>query len=727
MINTSTEYKKQVLKDGNQWKVLSEVTYSDGTNATLTNADLMENGLSFTDATSQKNKFCVGSFVSKMITLKVCNFENKFNPEKFESAKIHLQLKLFLDETQSWETLDFGTFYVDKHPCSGGIITLTAYNNAVKFEKKYDSTLTYPATLAEILQDACTNCGVILYSVTFPNSTYKVTNRPADDATTYADIVSYVAQLAGCFAKFNADGALVLDWYDTDRFYQDTGDILSGGDFSDYSQEDIISGGDFTDYDQPDTVFGGVFRQDLPAPAQISSLTNYEVASKDICITGVQIVPADSNKPIVKRGREGYVVSIEKNPLAQDNLDSLIDFLAKRLIGFTFRPMSATGWDDPSFEAGDVAVLTDPYGNKYQTIISNLQYEFGNYESFSADAETESENRSVNFDSGAKAVQEAKEETKRQISRYDQAVGSFASMAALAMGLYSTKEQLDDDSYILYWHDKPKLADSQTIWKLTQNVFTVSDDGGKTWRGMDKNGNILAKVLNVIGINADWINTGKISSVSNPNVYFDLIKGIIAASRLVSSDEGATDAYADIGLQEWANTGPTKGMRLFTKDGAFGSITQRDSLSSTVAPHQTLQINTPGDLNIAANTSIAWSEGKNWSCNQLFFGREDDGNGIFRIIRASGKGTIAYVASANSNGTGIYGTPKVFLETVSKKSWINVEDNGIAFGANGEYRGSIDATGFHGWINGHEGIDADITDKNGNVWHFRGGILTGVN
>lgn len=580
MINTSTEYKKQVLKDGNQWKVLSEVTYSDGTNATLTNADIMENGLSFTDATSQKNKFCVGSFVSKMITLKVCNFENKFNPEKFESAKIHLQLELFLDDTQSWETLDFGTFYVDKHPCSGGIITLTAYNNAVKFEKKYDSTLTYPATLAEILQDACTNCGVILYSVTFPNSTYKVTNRPADDATTYADVVSYVAQLAGCFAKFNADGALVLDWYDTDRFYQDTGDILSGGDFSDYSQEDIISGGDFTDYDQPDTVFGGVFRQDLPAPAQISSLTNYEVASKDICITGVQIVPADSNKPIVKRGREGYVVSIEKNPLAQDNLDSLIDFLAKRLIGFTFRPMSATGWDDPSFEAGDVAVLTDPYGNKYQTIISNLQYEFGNYESFSADAETESENRSVNFDSGAKAVQEAKEETKRQISRYDQAVGSFASMAALAMGLYSTKEQLDDGSYILYWHDKPNLADSQTIWKLTQNVFTVSDDGGKTWRGMDKSGNVLAKVLTAIGVVADWIICGgsgingkfTVKDASDNDMLIldnrgitmkngaKLIGGNGVLSMFISESSGDywCNGYSDIGYVDWENGGTTR-------------------------------------------------------------------------------------------------------------------------------------------------------------------------
>ena len=113
---------------------------------------------------------------------------------------------------------------------SGGVITLTMYNNASKFEKKYDSTLAYPATLAEILQDACTNCGVALYSTTFPNSDYVVTTRPSDDATTYADIVSDVAQLSACFAKCNNLGQLVLDWYDLDRFYPESGDTADGND-----------------------------------------------------------------------------------------------------------------------------------------------------------------------------------------------------------------------------------------------------------------------------------------------------------------------------------------------------------------------------------------------------------------------------------------------------------------------------------------------------------------
>lgn len=758
-----------MLKDGCQWKALAEIKYNDGAVISISNESIMENGLSFYDGTSQKNKFCVGSFVSKMITLKLCNFENKFVEDRFQGAQIHLKLGLFLEDTQLWEWIDLGTFFVDKHPSSGGVITLTAYNNAVNFEKKYDSKLAYPATLSEILQDACANCGVPLYSTTFPNSDYVVTARPSDDATTYADIVSYVAQLSACFAKCNNLGQLVLDWYDLDRFYPESGDTVDGNDaltasgnpvnfdaypntlirrlnvighqgknrfnynalleitydsstgipydnpsakstprisclqstdyflsgfvggvriffwnettylssfvitsghfitpanatnmafgvagsssftettqlelgaaatayepfcgvakvtvngtdnlapneladgdsydfitgkginaakqpitgapqiirtsssttvscdnggnvevtysgpdvldggpfypsapatdggsFADYADDDAYDGGGFTDYSEADSLdggnfidygatpsdilSGGVFRKNLSPPARIASLTSYETASKDIRITGVQLVPMDKNKPTLKKGVDGYVISIEKNPLAQDNLDALVDFLAYRLIDFSFRPMQATGWDDPSYEAGDVAILTDPSGNQYQTIISNLNYSFGDYESYSADAESESENQHVSFDVGAKAAQTARDETTRQITAYDQAVGTFTSMAALAMGLYSTKQQLDDGSFILYWHDKPNLADSQTIWKLTKNVFVVSDDGGNSWRGMDKDGNILAKVLNVIGINADWINAGTIK-----------VGGLTGKSIVSLSDDG---------------------------------------------------------------------------------------------------------------------------------------------------------------------------------------------
>lgn len=279
-----------------------------------------------------------------------------------------------------------------------------------------------------------------------------------------------------------------------------------------YSGPDVLGGGNFSNYSQPDTVVGGVFRKNLMPAAEIDFLKSCTISTDDVHITGVQIIPSDDKKPTLKVGSDGYVVSIEKNPLAQDNLDGALDNLGKCLIDFRFRPMRVSALDDPSIEAGDVAWVTAPKGRRYATIISSLTWNINSYETFAADAETPAQRQQTHFSAAAKAVQAAKDNTVKQISAYDAAVGIFSSMAALAMGLYFTRQKLDDGSYILYWHDKPKLADSQTIWKLTQNVLVVSDDGGSTWRGMDKDGNILAKVLTVIGVNASWIVAGLLKS-----------------------------------------------------------------------------------------------------------------------------------------------------------------------------------------------------------------------
>ena len=79
-----------------------------------------------------------------------------------------------------------------------------------------------------------------------------------------------------------------------------------------------------------------------------------------------------------------------------------------------------------------------------------------------------------------------------------------------AMGLFETTEIQDDGSKIYYAHDKPTLAESKIIWKSTKNAFAVSYDGVNTWHGTTLEGNIIAQVLNVIGVNADWINTGNL-------------------------------------------------------------------------------------------------------------------------------------------------------------------------------------------------------------------------
>ena len=75
------------------------------------------------------------------------------------------------------------------------------------------SELTYPATLYEIYVDACNVCDIPIETTSFPNMNYVVQEKPEGDYT-FRDIIGYVAELAGCFAKCNRNGALELRWYE---------------------------------------------------------------------------------------------------------------------------------------------------------------------------------------------------------------------------------------------------------------------------------------------------------------------------------------------------------------------------------------------------------------------------------------------------------------------------------------------------------------------------------
>lgn len=100
----------------------------------------------------------------------------------------------------------------------------------------------------------------------------------------------------------------------------------------------------------------------------------------------------------------------------------------------------------------------------------------------------------------------------RALAKYQQAQTQFTDLLTQAMGYFPTEEFQNDGSVIHYEHDRPLLADSMVIYKKTATTMSWSDDGGAHWYGMTAEGNILARVLTVIGINAEWVN---ISGASN--------------------------------------------------------------------------------------------------------------------------------------------------------------------------------------------------------------------
>jgi hypothetical protein len=96
-------------------------------------------------------------------------------------------------------------------------------------------------------------------------------------------------------------------------------------------------------------------------------------------------------------------------------------------------------------------------------------------------------------------------------------------------------------------HNKPTLAESQTIWKMTADAFAVSTDGGLTWNaGFDSSGNAVLNVLSAIGVNAEWIKVLTYFTVGN-NFSVD------ASGHLMAVD-------ADLSGSITADTGKIAGM-----------------------------------------------------------------------------------------------------------------------------------------------------------------------
>lgn len=665
-MNVSSEYRK-ALNGQPKWAAKATVDLADGRRIELDGHDIMKGGVKIEDSTSEPDTFQVGSAIIQKLTLIINNRNKKLTEEDLTGAVIRPYVGLVIQGNYKGYQLEWlpkGIYTADEVVDGGNTITVTAYDYMSKFDKNYVScTLQYPATLYEILASACQDCGIPLSTLTFLNSDYTVDTRPDDDKTTYREIVSYVAQLAGCFAKIDHTGNLILRWYDLDT----------------------------------------------ENPATIISREPIQAAKASVKVTGVQIVPDDDSQPTYLSGSAGYVVSIEGNPLAQAQLEQLAASLGEQLNGFTFQPLSCTGRGDPSIEAGDTVLFQDNRGASYTTFVSNLTYTFGQSEQYSCDAETPEQRSAERYSAATKAIQASKKETAHQISRYDISVQQMNSLMANAMGLYQTVEKQDDGSTITYDHDKPLLSESQIIYRKTRDAYAWTDDGGKTWHGYTADGNILAKTLTVVGINADWINVGVIRSRVNPNIYLDLDQGIFAVNRMVS---GNSDVWAEIGRTSDERGGD--GFFLHKSDYLVGQLNIYHANIATAAYPYALWLLSRGELVLQSN-----SEGMDDAPNRIQMQKDSNGYGEYIFWRGAPNKAMYAFLGADKDTTYLrseYGDTKAYIylaqDSVTVQygkgenySAIKLKNNLIDFAVNGWLRGEFNGDklnlycdiDMHGW------------------------------
>ena len=480
MINTSAKYKEAILKN----RVLhheAKIEFVDGTVLTPQDADLYIFKIS--DNASNTNSFDIGAAIAKQLELKIDNIEGIYREHNFSGAKITARVGLELSETTEW--LKKGIFYAEPGTLSGDTVSVTALDSMTKFDKPYtESKLQYPATLGQIVRDACSVCDVTMSAdiASFPQSNFVVTARPSDTSLTFRQVLQYVGEIACLFFKINEDDELTASWYNTS--------LLESENIKENTETVKVE--DYT----------GTIETD------------------DVVVTGIKVVEesttdsdTEKNETEYLYGTKGYVLEIKENKLIQDGKGaSVAEFVGKKVNGLTFRPLTIKCQGDPAVEAGDIAVVTDRKGKEYKTILTGVTYTAKALQELLCGAVSPERLSSTRYSKATQVYRELRKTLTQQQSEFSKALEGLKNAMDEKQGLYPVTEKQEDGSNILYFCDKPTRKESKVVIELNAKGWGMSTDGGETWNaGTLVDGTTITKILNTIGVNADWINTGALT------------------------------------------------------------------------------------------------------------------------------------------------------------------------------------------------------------------------
>ena len=527
MINISNAFKNELYNGNVSFLGYADITLSDDTVLHLTNENFWNGGVSIEDAVSNDNTFEIGSTIINKCTLTINNIYDDFSDYDFSNAKVIVYIGLELPDGTT-EKMRKGTYTVDETQYDGSIISLSCLDNMSKFDKTYtESSLQYPATLNQIVLDACNVCGVSLQTYDFPHDDFLVNERPNDEAVTFREIIGWCAQIACCFCRCDTQGRLELKWYDQKVLEDEK--TLDGGTFdsdSPYSTGADADGGTFDPWNDGYEFDSGFF-DDTQKFHHIYSNYSSSISTDDVVITGVRIFEKSSDESssditTYQTGTEGYIVSIENNELIKNGAGAnVVGWIGEQIIGFRFRKAQVSHTSNPSIEAGDVGFLTDRKQKTYRIIISSTNFATRSSQSTSSSAETPLKNSASRFSESTKNYVDYRKEIQKERTDREEALEELGNRIDESSGLFTTEEIQGDGSTIFYLHNKPQLSESNIVWKMTAEAWGVSTDGGKTYNaGMTVDGDTITRILTATGINADWIKTGAFTIEKDGKIMF---------------------------------------------------------------------------------------------------------------------------------------------------------------------------------------------------------------
>lgn len=360
MVNVSQDIIKS-FNDGNKQTALIEVT-AGGKTFTITDADIIQGGLKIDRYCVTNSKIEVGSAVASELSLKLRNYDGKFNDVSFEGAVLNVKIGIHVANTSELgkfilgkSVLGFakglgnfilgtgrlgdysidtevywvpcGLFIVDTPPRKLSTISISALDYMVLFDREVNaSALSFPIHVDALIQKICSICNVTLATdvSVLPNHYFSIGGLPDTNQTlTYRQLLQWCAQLTGTCAFMDGSGRLVLKWY------EQTGVTIT-------------------------------------ASERYSS----DMLENDITITGFTC--DDGNGNTYLSGTADYTLDLSDCGFLTNAYEGVLKELQTARGGFAYRPYSATIKSAPYLFPLDMIRYKDKDGVVHDTIVTNV-------------------------------------------------------------------------------------------------------------------------------------------------------------------------------------------------------------------------------------------------------------------------------------------------------------------------------------------------------------------
>ena len=483
--------------------------------------EIVQGSLSIDRYSVSNSKIEVGSAVAAELTLKLKNDDGKYDNTVFEGAEVFVKIGIKKWDAHRWENavihwIPCGYFTIDEPPRALSTITISALDRMILFDKTVDiSKLSFPMTVADLLNKICTICGVTLATdiTRLPNKDYQITAYPEGQDLTYRTLLQWCAALTGTCAFMNYDGNLELKWYE---------------------QTDLT--------------------------ISPSERYNSDMQENDVAITGIYFKDAANTEYIA--GTDDYCLDLSSNGLLQDNVQVVLDTLYVSLKGFSYRPYTATIKSAPYIYPMDMIHYEDAKGEVHDTIITNVTFGMNLSTSIAGKGETTQKQK---YSQGggltkqqATILEKLRENLDKAMTAKEQAQLELNRLLSNSLGLNIVTIPQDDGTQVYYFCDGETLESSNIIYTFKANGFAWTkswNDGNPVWKyGFSKDGNAIYNMLAAYKISTEYLDAECVTAEKLSAEY----KQSVTTEMEETVDEKLTDYSTTEETQTLiANTGGT--------------------------------------------------------------------------------------------------------------------------------------------------------------------------